>query len=91
LCADVLDRTVTVSAPDEVEIACPTLETYPAAVLREILIALWKRSNWPQQEMGFDQWNRLAEMLRQTEGQHVLPGNILATRQGRKLVLKRPR
>jgi tRNA(Ile)-lysidine synthase len=91
LCGDVLDRCVTLRGPDRVQIGCQPLAAFPTAVLREVLIALWKNLNWPQQEMGFDHWNQLAEMLQngQTGKQQTLPGKIVATRHEMNLQLTR--
>jgi len=91
LCADVLDRCVTVRGPDRVQIGYQPLAAFPPAVLREVLIALWKNLDWPQQEMGFDHWNQLAEMLQQGQRgkQQTLPGNIVATRHEMNLQLTR--
>jgi tRNA(Ile)-lysidine synthase len=91
LCSDVLDRCITWQGADQVQVGCKPLAAFPPAVLREVLIALWKNLNWPQQEMGFDHWNRLAEMLQpgQSGKQHTLPGKIVAIRHEKNLQLTR--
>ena len=33
-------------------------------LVREMFIALWRRASWPLQEMGFAQWDWLAELVK---------------------------
>ncbi len=54
-------------------------------LLRELLIAVWRRQGWPEQAMGYRQWDLLAEMLRSageqaapTPTKRVFPGAVLA-------------
>lgn len=91
LCGDLLDRCVTSQDPNQVRISCQPFAGFPPAVVREVLIALWKNLNWPQQEMSFDHWSQLAEMLLPTpvNNQRTLPGNIVATRHPKSLELTR--
>jgi len=91
LCTDLLERCVSARSADQVQIGCHPLAAFPPAVLREVLIALWKSLDWPQQEMGFDHWNQLADMLQQGPigKQHALPGKIVATRHEKNLQLAR--
>jgi len=91
LCADILDRCVSARGADQVEIRCQPLAALPPAVVREVLIVLWNDLNWPQQEMGFDHWNQLAEMTQAApaEKRRELPGNIVAVRHENDLRLSR--
>ena len=91
LCIDVLDRCVTTQGPYQVQICCQSLAAFPPAVLREVLIVLWKNLDWPLQEMGFDHWNQLAYMMLPgpITKQCTLPGNIVAARHGKNLQLTR--
>lgn len=93
LCSDVLDRCVTLQDANQVQVGCQPLAAFPPAVLREVLIALWKNLDWPQQAMGFDHWNQLAQMLQpaQSGKQLTLPGKIVATRHEKNLQLTRHR
>jgi hypothetical protein len=63
----------------------------PRYMVRELLIAVWQRRDWPLQAMGYAQWEHLAEMLlpgdrRTGEGpegegvpeKHMFPGSISA-------------
>jgi tRNA(Ile)-lysidine synthase len=59
-------------------------------LVREMFVALWRRMNWPLQNMGFSQWNALADMAQSTcekakAGQkhfpkRVFPGGIVVQR-----------
>ncbi|HJN07390.1 MAG TPA: tRNA lysidine(34) synthetase TilS [Pirellulaceae bacterium] len=90
-CIDLLDRCVSTRSPDQVQICCQPLAAFPPAVLREVLIVLWKNLDWPQQEMGFDHWNQLAAMMQPEPiaKKRTLPGNIVATRHEKNLQLTR--
>ncbi len=92
LCADQLNDCVRQAGPHQLQIACPSLQAFPLAVRREILVTLWKRLDWPLQEMGFDHWCRLADMLLESPpvSHHTLPGDIRAVRVGKQLQLTRP-
>ena len=60
------------------------LHSEPAVLVRELLMVLWRRQDWPMQQMGFDQWERMAEMVRESGEpssqcrRHTFPGGILA-------------
>jgi hypothetical protein len=64
-------------------------------VVREAFVAVWRRQGWPQQSMGWAQWNLLAEMALADKpcdvAAQVLPGAITARREGEQLVLARSR
>jgi len=66
---------------------CETLADAPRHLLRECLSLVWKQMDWPRQRMGFAEWDRLAEMVREG-GAATFPGNIAARRRGRLLVLE---
>ncbi len=53
--------------------------------VRAALRLLWQREGWPMGEMGFEQWRRLAGLVRADSGAHDCPGGIRARRQGRVL------
>ncbi len=60
------------------------LHSEPAILVRELLMALWRQRNWPMRQMGFDQWERMAEMVRESgepascSRKHTFPGGIIA-------------
>jgi len=82
---DLIPRCATAKDADSVVIdARPTTEL-PRYLVRELLIAAWRRQGWPMQAMGFAQWDQLAEMLWAcgksecpSAGKQMFPGNILA-------------
>lgn len=64
--------------------------------VRELLIAVWRRQDWPLQAMGFAEWDLLAQMLcvRPDDGaeiprKRVFPGNVVAEFQNGALRLYR--
>jgi tRNA(Ile)-lysidine synthase len=67
-------------------------------LIRELFIALWRRQDWPLQDMGFAEWNALAEMATSAAGRSastspkgMFPDGILVERSaGDSLLLKRP-
>ncbi len=81
-----LDRCV-VAAPDgPVRIPLAPLASQPRYVVRELMIAVWQRQQWPLQAMGFAEWDLLAEMALtppsgpRASSRRTLPGEILAER-----------
>ena len=67
------------------------LEGQPPHLVREVFVSLWRRKNWPRQRMGFDDWNRLSDLVKEGGAPIVLPGKIEATRRGTLVVLRRAR
>ncbi|MDZ7616703.1 MAG: tRNA lysidine(34) synthetase TilS [Patescibacteria group bacterium] len=73
------------------------LRAEPTVLVRELLMAVWQRRNWPMGQMGFDQWERLAQMVRQSgepaseRQNHTFPGGILAESGPDGLALRPPR
>jgi len=68
------------------------LQHYSPPVLREILIQVWKRQNFPRREMDYGQWSALAELLQsvapKTSGRRLdFPGGISAERTQNRLTL----
>jgi tRNA(Ile)-lysidine synthase len=57
------------------DIGC--LADQPRHLVREMFRALWRRQQWPRQAMGFEQWDRLAEVLA-TRETITLPNRIEA-------------
>ncbi len=54
------------------------LATAPRHRLREAFRLLWQREGWPMGEMGFDAWERLAEVTLGSATALDLPGGITA-------------
>ncbi len=55
--------------------------------LREMFRLLWRREGWPEQRMGFREWERLACMARDEAAAVDLPGRIRARRHGKVIQL----
>lgn len=87
-----LDQCVRDGGAQRVEI--PDVRPLQAAdryLLRELLVAIWRRRRWPLQAMGHVQWEQLAGLAAgPADGQLSLPGNIIARRQGIRLDLAAP-
>lgn len=49
--------------PDVCYLDVRGLANQPAYLVREMFRLLWRRQNWPQQAMGYEQWNRLADVV----------------------------
>lgn len=67
---------------------CRPLAAEPRHLVREVFVALWRRRNWPRQRMGFDDWDRLYQLVHEA-GKLALPGKIEASRRGSLVVLVR--
>ncbi len=63
--------------PDACRIDVSCLTDRPRHLVREMFRELWQRQQWPRQAMGFDQWNRLIEILG-TRETITLPNRIEA-------------
>jgi tRNA(Ile)-lysidine synthase len=91
LADSLLERSLVERDAQNVVIDCRPLRASDPHVVREAVIAIWRRQGWPRQSMGQAQWNLLAEMaLADQPGDvaaQVLPGAITARREGERLVL----
>jgi tRNA(Ile)-lysidine synthase len=82
--ADVLlDETETVCRIDARKLA-----QQPEPLIRQTLRQLWIRRNWPRQEMGQREWQRLTQLV-MGPGAIDLPGGVSARRESGPLVLCR--
>ncbi|MEW4527608.1 tRNA lysidine(34) synthetase TilS [Maioricimonas sp. JC845] len=67
------------------------LAAQPRHLIREIFVQLWTRQQWPRQPMGFDHWDRLADLVLETgPSAATLPGRCDARRRGRLIVIEHP-
>jgi len=92
LVAELAERCITESRGDAVTIDGRPLRHANGFLVRQMLISIWGKQGWPQQAMGYDKWDQLAEFATADEAANsetkiVLPGNILAERKGGVLVL----
>lgn len=81
---------------DRVRIRVEPLVERPRYLVRELLIAVWRRRDWPLQAMGFAEWELLSEMALASEAssapgpqKRMFPGRILAEADQRELRLER--
>ena len=80
---------------DTVTIDVREIGALPRHLVRELLLAVWREMHWPEQSMGFAQWELLADMaaaagpLDHASSIAMLPGGIEARRQVERLVLLR--
>lgn len=73
-------------------IDCGQLAGQPEYLVREAFQLVWRRQGWPLGEMGFGEWQRLAEMVRvpgPRAATTMLPGAVRARRADRLLELSR--
>jgi tRNA(Ile)-lysidine synthase len=62
LVAQWIERAVKFPRTDLVTLDCGLLAGANRHLVRELFVAIWRRQSWPEQSMGFSQWDRLAEM-----------------------------
>ena len=62
---ELLDRAVSPAnlSPERVTIDCHLLAGANRHLLREMFVAIWRNHEWPQQAMGFAEWDALASMV----------------------------
>jgi tRNA(Ile)-lysidine synthase len=80
------------SGSRQLEIDCLQLLDQPRHLVRELLIFVWKQQNWPQQQMGLQEWDSLATMVFSPLPDKAIqnfPGNIRAERRQDKLFLSK--
>jgi tRNA(Ile)-lysidine synthase len=66
------------------------LRQSPPRLVRAALRRVWQREGWPMGEMGFEHWQRLADLVAAEDGAHDLPGGARARRRGNVLQLQGP-
>jgi tRNA(Ile)-lysidine synthase len=89
LVAETADEVVVADA-SRLRVDCATLEVQPPIVIREIFKVAWKQAGWPQQSMGFKEWQQLARLISRDGVQSInLPGDIRACRRDGFVVVER--
>jgi len=72
---------------------CDLLAGQNRYVVREMFVHAWRERGWPEQSMGFDEWEALAEMALRPESAQALqrdfPGATRAQKKGARLTLAR--
>jgi tRNA(Ile)-lysidine synthase len=73
-----------------VRVDCAWLAEQPAIVVREVCKAAWREAHWPQQSMGFHEWQLLASLASGASPatNANLPANIGAHRDRQHLILE---
>lgn len=76
-------------------LSCDSLRNEPRYVVRELMISVWRSMSWPQQSMGFREWDLLADFaqlpIKQLDSRtRMFPGGITAQREDEQLSLTRP-
>jgi len=85
---ELLQRTVVDDHQDGVRLDVSQLTGQSRHAVREMFVRLWEHRDWPRQEMGYDRWNELTDLVYGAEGTRLLPGVIEARRSGMLLVLR---
>ncbi|MGH7134897.1 MAG: tRNA lysidine(34) synthetase TilS [Pirellulales bacterium] len=78
---------------NRVELEISRYASEPRYVVRELLVAVWRRHGWPEQAMGFDEWESLADLLLSPDPRagtlRLMPGGVAVMRRGDTFVLER--
>jgi tRNA(Ile)-lysidine synthase len=72
------DRCVTVDAVNALHIALGSLAAQPRYLVRELLMAVWRRAGWPMQSMGMLKWDELSELATSPAAskRRLFPGDV---------------
>jgi tRNA(Ile)-lysidine synthase len=89
LLLELAQRAVLFETEGRLVLSVPALERAPGLLIRELLRKLWRDQRWPQQPMGYSEWDRLAALIHQPTGALDLPGGIRARRRSGTLILER--
>ena len=83
-------RGVTIESRDAAWIELAVLADRPGYLIRELLMSLWRRQNWPLQAMGHRKWEELSALVLSAAPplQQVFPGGIVATVDEGKMALR---
>ena len=86
-----IDTALVECVPNRIVLDVLPLQHCTLPVLREVLIRVWKRHNFPQQEMDYQQWSVLAELFHTSGKRLDFPGGVVAERVGKRFVIVRQR
>ncbi len=93
LAADLAERAIKPTADGSLQCNCDLLSGQSRYVVREMFVQAWRERGWPEQSMGFDEWDALAEMAVRAETapacQRDFPGATRAQKKGAQLTLAR--
>ncbi|WP_459554576.1 tRNA lysidine(34) synthetase [Lacunimicrobium album] len=77
------------SSPEHARLDATAFAGHPALIRREAFVLLWTTLGWPRQKMGFDEWQRLSNVVEIKRTSFDLPGPIHVERRASLLVLTR--
>jgi tRNA(Ile)-lysidine synthase len=85
------DRCVAIDASGEVRIEIESLAVRPRYLIRELLMAVWRRMGWPMQSMGMVKWDELCGLatLTASTAKQVFPGGVVVEVAGGEMRLTR--
>jgi tRNA(Ile)-lysidine synthase len=88
--AAALDGALLERTSEMVRLSGEQLASLPRPLLREALLALWRKQAWPEQKMTFEHWERLAGLVCGSESSRLqMPGDVDVARDGSVLRLQR--
>ncbi|MEZ6071928.1 MAG: tRNA lysidine(34) synthetase TilS [Pirellulales bacterium] len=89
--ADALTERAVTFDGDVVVLQVAAFADEPSYLIRETLIAVWRRQQWPRQAMRHEHWNRLAGMVAASSDITAVdfPGNVHARRESDRLTITR--
>lgn len=90
LAQQLLDQALLSESDTEYRLDASLLAQQSEAVIRQTLRRLWIRRQWPRQEMGQREWERLTGLVFEP-GAMDLPGGVSARRESGPLILSRSR
>ncbi len=62
LAGELAERAMSSPGPGQLVCRCDALAGQDRAVVREMFVAAWRAQGWPEQAMGHDEWDALAEL-----------------------------
>ena len=74
-----LDRCVAADGRNAIRILLQPLAARPRYLIRELLMAVWRRAGWPMQSMGMLKWDELCELATAptASAKRVFPGGVV--------------
>jgi len=82
-----IDTAIVEQLPNQIVLDVLPLQGCTLPMLREVLIRVWKRQNFPQREMDYEQWSALAELFQMSGKRLDFPGGISAERTQNRFVI----
>lgn len=90
------DRCVVLDSANTAKIDLASLAHRPRYLVRELLMAVWRRAGWPMQAMGMLKWDELSELALSepavsptTTAKQILPGSVVVEVAGGEMRLAR--